>query len=83
MTDLELDTSSSPAFHPAVRTTAYVVALVAGAVCGGAITTMGTLAAAGVVDGDAALLIAAVSGGVLSVVTTIAGGLGVVFRPRA
>jgi hypothetical protein len=78
----ELDTSNPPTVPPKVRTIAYCVALVTGALGASTITTTASLAAAGVMDGTTALVVAAISGGVLSTVGTIAGGLGVAYRPR-
>lgn len=75
------DPSGAPEIPKRVRTVAYVVGLVVGAVSVAAISTVGTLAAAGVVDGAAALVVGALAGGVSSVVGAIASGLGVVYRP--
>jgi len=65
------------AVPPAVRTVAYYVALVVGAVA------TGTTAVAAAVVPENAATVAAVAGAVSGVVATIAGGLGVVYRPTA
>lgn len=75
------DPSGAPKVPESVRAAAYVVGLVVTALSASVISTIGTLAAAGVVDGDLALVVSALAGGVTSVVGAIASGLGVVYRP--
>lgn len=75
------DPDKAPAIPEKARTVAYLAGLVVGAVTLATTTTVGTLAAAEVIDGASALVISAVAGGVASVVGTIAGGLGVAYRP--
>ena len=75
------DPAKAPAIPDKVRTAAYIIGLVVGAVTLATTTTVGTLAAADVLDGTTALVVTAVSGGIGSVVGTIAAGLGVAYRP--
>lgn len=76
MSTPELDTSNPPPVPPIVRTVAYYVALVTGALATGAVTVTAALAP------DHAPTVAAVAGAATSVVSIIAGGLGVAYRPR-
>lgn len=77
------DPSGAPKIPENVRGAAYIVGLVVTALSTAVISTIGTLAAAGVVEGDLALVVSALAGGVTSVVGAIASGLGVVYRPTS
>lgn len=66
-----------PAIPPIVRTVAYFVALISGA------AGTATVAITAVVHPSAAATVAGVVGVILGAVTSIAGGLGVAYRPTA
>ncbi|MCL1801002.1 MAG: hypothetical protein FWG25_06540 [Promicromonosporaceae bacterium] len=65
-----------PAIPAGVRTAIYVVVLVAGA-CATALNTIGIVLWPDLAEG-----IAAICGAITGALATIAGGLGVVYRPR-
>lgn len=69
------DPAAAPAIPKPVRTAAYVVGLVVGAI---ALVTPGAVAA---IAPDAAPVVTAVCGAIGSGVALIAGGLGVAYRP--
>lgn len=73
--DYDGDLWEPDAVPPRVRTTVYLVGLIVGAVGAGAIGFTGALYP------DDVRIVAAVVGSVTSVVATIAGGLGVAYRP--
>ncbi|WP_156759574.1 hypothetical protein [Microbacterium karelineae] len=75
------DPAAAPTIPGPVRTTAYVIGLVVGALATSTITTAGALASAGAIDGTTGLVASVIAGGIASVVGTIAGGLGVAYRP--
>lgn len=64
-----------PAVPPSVRSAIYFAALIVGALATGAIGLTAAL------DPDSAEIVAAVAGAVNGVILTIAGGLGVAYRP--
>lgn len=74
-TELETVLWTPDAISPRVRTAVYLTGLVVGAL---ATAATGITAA---VDPDAAVVVAAIAGAVTGVVSTIAGGLGVAYRP--
>lgn len=63
------------AISPRIRTAVYLIGLVVGAL---ATAATGITAA---LDPDSAVVVAAIAGAVTGVVSTIAGGLGVAYRP--
>lgn len=77
MTDIQIpDPTQAPAVPPAVRTAAYYTALVVGALGTAAIAVSAAVAPEYVTQ------VAAISGAATGAIATIAGGLGVVYRPR-
>lgn len=70
------DPAQAPAVHPVVRSVGYFTALVVGA-------AYGPVVGVAVVFGWDPLTAAAVVGALGSFVATVAGGLGVAYRPRS
>ena len=69
------DPESAPAIPEKVRTVVYVVSLVVGAI------TLAGPPAVAAISPDLAGPVSAVAGAIATVVATIAGGLGVAYRP--
>lgn len=70
------DPAGAPATPPVVRSVAYYVSLVSGAVTPAVVATVAVLHGQ-----DAAVTAAALSAAWLAAVATISGGLGVIYRP--